>query len=324
MTQQPGVLRHPDTGAGSSSSSHLLGELSLRRARFRVPYSRKRGNRQPSGLEDPHDLIELLQATRVDEDEYPQSLPAIEKFAISQDKSWEKYSRPISDSDLWELGLERTARDEERFGEFVSPASTQKGRHFLVTVRIQFSDFIRQTSPSLIEIAQFRQYWAHLGHGATKKRVPAFSESGQAVEYLKASDLIAEGEGLETFLDELKEEDESPVIDMTSLQSAVRFIETSGFPNPSWDVDHEGRVSLSWIVPPYAHDLDRECWEDSGGIIGLKFLPTGRIQFAALSGPHERGKERLKLSGTLSLAKVREVFNVFAPWMVNSAKISVI
>ena len=246
----------------------------------------------------------------MDEVDYSASFPR--KSLYSLDKSWNARLMNTAVSELSEFRTERKEGEVGRLKEPISSATTQKNIFHISDVLF------------LEHFNEFRRYLEEVGLVVSETRAPTFAESEQAVHYLKASDFYAEAEGLERFLEELKDEEESLVVNMKSLQSAIRFIEMGGFPNPSWDIDHVGRVSLSWIVPPDVNDPNRECWEDSGGIIGMKFLPSALIQFAALSGPHEKGKERLKLSGTLSLTMVREIFNMFSPWMVNNAKTSVV
>jgi len=45
--------------------------------------------------------------------------------------------------------------------------------------------------------------------------------------------------------------------------------------------------------------LDDRLWGSDDGILAMKFLATGLVQFAATSGPAGQGKERLRAGGIL-------------------------
>ena len=69
-----------------------------------------------------------------------------------------------------------------------------------------------------------------------------------------------------------------------------------GFLEVEWRIRAEGEAS---VIASYARWVrsDERYWGQGDGILAMKFLPSGSIQYAAVSGPVGRGKERLRSSG---------------------------
>ena len=101
---------------------------------------------------------------------------------------------------------------------------------------------------------------------------------------------------IDKFLDILAEEpDEAPIV-MDSLRSLGSFVLMSPtLRTPILGSDSEGLMELEW------HLVDNgnpdSFWGKGNGVVSLKFLTSGLVQYVALSGPHQKGVVRLQKHG---------------------------
>ena len=83
------------------------------------------------------------------------------------------------------------------------------------------------------------------------------------------------------------EDPENMPIDLESLRHAAAFLLSERwFPSPLITLTSIGNLWLEWQISP-------------GGLLAMNFLPSGRIQFAAVSEPPRRGVEIESVEGTM-------------------------
>ena len=88
-----------------------------------------------------------------------------------------------------------------------------------------------------------------------------------------------------------------------------------GYLEAEWRIPANGELMAAFTVARWAIPEDRY-WGDGDGILAMKFLPSGLIQFAAVSGPAGRGKERLRASGVLPKDDIMTAIQTFASRLV--------
>ena len=110
--------------------------------------------------------------------------------------------------------------------------------------------------------------------------------------------------------------DEPPII-RESLLSLVQFLiqELQLLP-PVVSSDLDGLMELEW------HLLDNgdlnTIWGRGNGVVSLKFLKSGNIQYVALSGPKRRGQDRLRLHGEATKCEMLAELGEFAQKITTS------
>jgi hypothetical protein len=123
------------------------------------------------------------------------------------------------------------------------------------------------------------------------------AESGAALTaYLRdqGSGLVADC--IDKYLNILAEEpDEAPIV-IDSLRSLVSFVLMSPtLRTPIVGSDPEGLMELEWHLPDNGNP--DSFWGRGNGVVSLKFLTSGLVQYVALSGPHQKGVVRLQTQG---------------------------
>ena len=109
-------------------------------------------------------------------------------------------------------------------------------------------------------------------------------------------------ESLRSFADFFMHEDRLPVPEVGAGPE--------GFLEAEWRIPAEREApaiapSVRWVRP------DDRYWGQGDGILAMKFLPFGSIQYAAVSGPVGRGKERLRSSGVYSKNSIMPAIQAF-------------
>ena len=118
----------------------------------------------------------------------------------------------------------------------------------------------------------------------------------ELVDYLSDKGNQAVAERVKAYLDLLAEEPEDAPIVIESLQSLVEFIVmTPDLVIPIVGSDREGLMELEWHLADTGDPAS--FWGRGNGVVSLKFLRSGLIQYVALSGPHQKGVERLRKQG---------------------------
>ena len=100
-----------------------------------------------------------------------------------------------------------------------------------------------------------------------------------------------------------------------SLRSFADFlIQEERLTVPEVGAGPEGFLEAEWRIPIRSEKTaspDNSYWGRGDGILALKFLPSGLVQFAATSGPAGLGKERLRTSGTLPKSSIMSAVQTF-------------
>ncbi len=119
------------------------------------------------------------------------------------------------------------------------------------------------------------------------------------VSELEQSDLGIAADRLR-YLREVTEDDHDEVpIQLASLRHLSRFLNAERHMATSRiGVGPDGLVQMDWRTS------DR-------GIVAMKFLPDGKIQFAGLAGPVRRGQVRKRIGGTLHKAEAMTALQPF-------------
>ncbi len=101
---------------------------------------------------------------------------------------------------------------------------------------------------------------------------------------------------IDKFLDILAQEPDEAPIDFDSLRSLVSFVLMSPTLRPPIvGSDPEGLMELEWHLADNGNA--DSFWGRGKGVVSLKFLTSGLVQYVALSGPHQKGVERLQTQG---------------------------
>ena len=99
---------------------------------------------------------------------------------------------------------------------------------------------------------------------------------------------------------------EEPDIPIESLRGLASFLLNGPqLPSPRLGVGPEGFIQAEWRVP-------------EGGMLALKFLPSGFVRFAAVSAPAQSGVERRRVNGTLPATDVSDAIRVFTDRLVRT------
>ena len=121
----------------------------------------------------------------------------------------------------------------------------------------------------------------------------------------------------------IAEDPDEPDLVLESLRSfADFFMHEDRLPVPEVGVGPEGFLEAEWRIPakreapviaPFVRweRPDERYWGQGDGILAMKFLPSGSIQYAAVSGPVGRGKERLRSSGVYSKNSIMPAIQAF-------------
>lgn len=143
------------------------------------------------------------------------------------------------------------------------------------------------------------------------------------VTVMRLCGLTAIADRLSRFRALVAEDPEEPDLDIESLRSfADFFIQESRLPDPVIGAGPEGFLEAEWRIPSNVELMaastsanwvfpEERYWGDGDGILAMKFLPNELIQYAAVSGPAGRGKERLRTSGILPKNDIMTAIQTF-------------
>ena len=142
--------------------------------------------------------------------------------------------------------------------------------------------------------------------------ISAAESEAALIAYLKERGRSPVADRIEEFLALLAEEPDEALISMDSLRSLVSFVlMTPRLRTPIVGSDREGFMELEWHL---ADNGDSDSfWGRGNGVVSLKFLRSGLIQYVALSGPHQKGVERLRKQGESTKEYMLRSLGEFAP-----------
>ena len=121
----------------------------------------------------------------------------------------------------------------------------------------------------------------------------------------------------------IAEDPDEPDLVIESLRSfADFFMQEDRLPVPEIGAGPEGFLEAEWRIPAKREVMttshvvrwaspDDRYWGQGDGILAMKFLPSGSIQYAAVSGPAGQGKERLRSSDILSKDSIMPTIQAF-------------
>ena len=149
-----------------------------------------------------------------------------------------------------------------------------------VLSQIQSADTMRMSEGSL---------------GATRRIWQAGGEP-ELLSLLRGSGQIHVADSIQEYLDIRDLEPDEPPVAVESLRSLVAFIiqEPNILP-PIVGSDPQGHMEIEWHLEDSGDPSS--VWGRGNGVVSLRFLKSGEIQYVALSGPFKRGQERLKIHG---------------------------
>ena len=108
---------------------------------------------------------------------------------------------------------------------------------------------------------------------------------------------------IQRFLTLREEDPDEPPIIRESLLSLVLFlIQEPQLSTPIISSDPFGLMELEWHLSD-SGDPD-SVWGRGNGVVSLKFLKSGNIQYVALAGPKRRGQDRLQRLGEANRCEV--------------------
>lgn len=108
-----------------------------------------------------------------------------------------------------------------------------------------------------------------------------------------------------------EEEDEAPVVP-DSLGDLVDFLlRNSSLLPPSVGANPQGLMEIEWHLAD-SGDSDT-VWGRGNGVVSMRFITAGAIQFVALSGPYRYGQDRLKKQGKSDFDGIMASLGEFAP-----------
>ena len=116
---------------------------------------------------------------------------------------------------------------------------------------------------------------------------------------------------IQQYLDIVDDEPDEPPVTMESLRSVISFIaQQPKLAPPIVGSDPHGLMELEW------HLLDNgdpsSVWGRGNGVVSMKFLGSGKIQYVALSGPYRPGAERAERQGESTKEEIMVSLGVFA------------
>ena len=113
---------------------------------------------------------------------------------------------------------------------------------------------------------------------------------------------------------------DEPELVIESLRSfAAFFMQEKCLPVPEIGADPQGFLEAEWRIPASEGSIPASGdphWGCGDGILAMKFLSTGLVQFAATSGPARQGKERLRTGGILPKMDIMSAVQPFVSRLI--------
>ena len=112
----------------------------------------------------------------------------------------------------------------------------------------------------------------------------------EIIDILRRFNLDAIADRLTDLRTLVEDDPEESPMELESLRSLAIFlmseIRERQLPEPEIGVTPDGLVEIAWSLPPH------------NGILAMDFLPSGQIQYTAISAPAQHGVEPKTTSGT--------------------------
>ena len=142
--------------------------------------------------------------------------------------------------------------------------------------------------------------------------ISAAESEADLIAYMRERGRTPVADRIEEFLALLAEEPDEAPIAMDSLRSLVSFVlMTPNLRTPIVGADREGLMELEWHLADNGEP--DSLWGRGNGVVSLKFLTSGLIQYVALSGPHQKGVERLRKQGESTKEYMLRSLGEFTP-----------
>ena len=150
------------------------------------------------------------------------------------------------------------------------------------------------------------------GNEADADPTPETNSQDVLASFLKENGHQSVADRIERHLALLSEDPDEPPIVIESLRSMVGLIVmVPNLGTPIVGSDPEGLMELEWHLPDNG-DPD-SFWGRGSGVVSLKFLSSGLVQYVALSGPHQKGIERLRKQGESTKQYLLSSLGEFTP-----------
>ena len=116
---------------------------------------------------------------------------------------------------------------------------------------------------------------------------------------------------IQQFLNIVDDEPDEPHVAMESLRSVVSFIaQQPKLAPPIVGSDPQGLMELEWHLKDNGDP--NSVWGRGNGVVSMKFLASGKIQYVALSGPYRSGAEREETQGESTKEDMMDSLGMFA------------
>lgn len=239
-------------------------------------------------------------------------------------------SRPIGDADF-EIAPSRpshrrTSRDwgllGQAFREFLDPVNevdtfTEELPVYGPVVRIVSTSAISPAeppdmlAPQMVKVVMVGGEAVVTSEGHEDLPLSPPSEIEVLISALRVYGREEAASRIQVFLTTIDEDPDEPPIVRESLLSMVQFlIQEAQLLPPIVSSDPYGLMELEW------HLLDNgdpnTLWGRGNGVVSLKFLKSGSVQYVALSGPKRKGQDRLTRRGNSSKCGMLSELGEFA------------
>ena len=116
---------------------------------------------------------------------------------------------------------------------------------------------------------------------------------------------------IQQYIDIVDDEPDEPPVVMESLRSVVTFVsQQPKLEPPVVGSDPHGLMELEWHLKDNGDP--NSVWGRGNGVIIMKFLRSGKIQYVALSGPYRPGAEREERQDESTKEDMMNALGVFA------------
>ena len=116
---------------------------------------------------------------------------------------------------------------------------------------------------------------------------------------------------IQQYLDIVDDEPDEPPVAVESLRSVVSFIvQQPKLAPPIVGSNPQGLMELEWHLKDNGDP--NSVWGRGNGVVSMKFLGAGKIQYVALSGPYRPDAEREETQGESTKEKIMDSLGVFA------------
>ena len=116
---------------------------------------------------------------------------------------------------------------------------------------------------------------------------------------------------IQQYLDIVADEPDEPPVAMESLRSVVSFIaQQAKLAPPIVGSDPQGFMELEWHLKDNGDP--NSVWGRGNGVVSMKFLRSGKIQYVALSGPYRPGIERAEKQDESTKEEIMDSLGMFA------------